>query len=229
MGRIFDDRGHRMTPTHVRKRGTKYRYYISSALLQGQTGLAGTVSRIPAAEIEALVARSVRDHLTQPAEVEDKALIDSHVVRVEVQPDQLLIEFAKTKSAGPRQKRSNIIKVPWHKTSSTRRREVLVPESGTPQDARPIRSENRATLVASIARARRWLDELTTDPAANAESIAAREGCSVRQVNITISLAFIAPDLVKAAIDGRLPHGMGVSRLRDLPSEWSRQRQMLGL
>jgi hypothetical protein len=34
------------------------------------------------------------------------------------------------------------------------------------------------------------------------------------------SLAFLAPDLVKAAIDGRLPHGMGVARLTDLPAEW---------
>jgi len=41
--------------------------------------------------------------------------------------------------------------------------------------------------------------------------------------------AFLAPDLVKAAIEGRLPHGMGVVRLADLPAEWSRQHQMLGL
>ena len=30
------------------------------------------------------------------------------------------------------------------------------------------------------------------------------------------------------AIDGRLPYGMGVARLTDLPAEWSRQREMLG-
>jgi hypothetical protein len=30
------------------------------------------------------------------------------------------------------------------------------------------------------------------------------------------------------AIDGRLPHGMSVARLTDLPAEWSRQREMLG-
>ena len=53
--------------------------------------------------------------------------------------------------------------------------------------------------------------------------------CSVRKVNMTISLAFLAPDLVKAAIDGRLPHGMGVARLADLPAAWSKQHQMLGL
>ena len=37
---------------------------------------------------------------------------------------------------------------------------------------------------------------------------------------MTISLAFLAPDLVRAAIEGRLPHGMGVTRLADLPAEW---------
>jgi site-specific DNA recombinase len=46
---------------------------------------------------------------------------------------------------------------------------------------------------------------------------------------MTISLAFLAPDLVKAAVEGRLPHGMGVVRLCDLPAEWSRQYQILGL
>jgi hypothetical protein len=53
-----------------------------------------------------------------------------------------------------------VIEVPWHKAPSTRRREVLVPEPGPPQDARPIRSENRAVLVGSIAGGRRWLDEV---------------------------------------------------------------------
>jgi hypothetical protein len=48
-------------------------------------------------------------------------------------------------------------------------------------------------------------------------------------VNMTISLAFLAPDLVKAAIEGRLPRGIGVARLCDSPTEWSRQHRMLGL
>src|SRR5437016_13958243 len=105
----------------------------------------------------------------------------------------------------------------------------LLPAGLPPQHARPIRSESRALLVASIARARRWLDELLADANANAESIAKRDRCSVRQVNMTISLAFLAPDLVRAAIEGRLPRGIGVTRLRDAPVEWSRQHAILGL
>jgi len=56
-----------------------------------------------------------------------------------------------------------------------------------------------------------------------------REECSVRQVNLTISLAFLAPNLVKAAVEGRLPRGIGIERLRDLPAEWIRQFEVLGL
>jgi site-specific DNA recombinase len=231
LGRIFDDRGHRMTPSHVRKGGIKYRYYISSALLQGRPKQAGSVNRTPAHEIETLVIKAVRDRLNKPTEMANPLLIQNHVARVEVQSEQLVIELTDAIGAGSKRKSKNrnVIEVPWRKTPTTRRREILMPESPAPQNIRPIRSENRALLVASIARGRRWLNELITDPTANTESIAERERCTARKVNMLISLAFLAPDLVKAAIDGRLPHGMGVTRLCDLPAEWSRQRQMLGL
>jgi DNA invertase Pin-like site-specific DNA recombinase len=230
-GRIFDDRGHRMSPSHARTRGIKYRYYISAALLQGRPKQAGTINRVPAHEIETLVVKAVRNHRNEPTETTDRLLIQNHINRVEVQPDQLIIKLINAIGVGSKRKRKrrDVIEVPWRKTPATRRCEILVPESEAPQNIRPIRAENRALLVVSIARGRRWLHELMTNSAANTESIADREGCSVRKVNKTISLAFLAPDLVKAAIDGRLPHGMGVARLCDLPAEWTRQRQMLGL
>jgi hypothetical protein len=46
---------------------------------------------------------------------------------------------------------------------------------------------------------------------------------------MTISLAFLAPGLVKAAVEGRLPHGIGVARLFDAPVGWAHQHQMLRL
>ena len=199
-----------MTPSHVRKRGIKYRYYLSSALLQGQPERAGAVSRIPAAEIEGLVTRSVRDHLNQSAEIEDAVLINTYVAKIEVQSDQLVVELTNAKGIGSSKPQYNEGAVAQDATQTAP--EILVPASVPPQDARAIRSENRALLIASIARGRRWLNELIADPKANAESVATRDGCSVRKVNMTISLAFLAPDLVKAAIEGRLPHGMGVVR-----------------
>jgi hypothetical protein len=54
-GRLFDDRGNRMTPSHTNKDGARYRYYISQAVLQKKPQASGLVSRVPAAEIEALV------------------------------------------------------------------------------------------------------------------------------------------------------------------------------
>ena len=224
-GRIFDDRGNRMSPTHVRKGGIKYRYYLSSALLRGAAERAGSVRRVPAAEIDALVTRSVRDRLALSEPMDDRALVGRHVARVEVQREQLVVELAGAEGADAKR----TLQIPWQKTIGKRRREILLPEGVPPRHVRPIRSETRATLVASIVRGRRWLTELTSDATATAETIAEREGCSVRKVNMTISLAFLAPDLVKAAIAGQLPHGMGVARLADPPAEWSRQHQMLGL
>jgi hypothetical protein len=122
-----------------------------------------------------------------------------------------------------------VLLVPWQKTPSKRRREIIVPKSAAPQDTRPIRAETRAKLVASIARGQRWLGEIVAGTVTDVEQIAAREKCSVRKVNMTISLAFLAPDLVKAAIEGRLPRGIGVARLCHAPAEWSRQYRMLGL
>jgi hypothetical protein len=57
-----------------------------------------------------------------------------------------------------------------------------------------------------------------------AEQIAARDKCSM-----TISLVFLTSDLVRAAVEGRLPRGIGIARLRDAPAEWSSQYRMLGL
>ncbi len=231
-GRIFDDRGNRMSPSHARRRGIKYRYYLSAALVQGHADRAGSICRVPAVEIEALVIKSVRESLKLPASLDDRSLVSTHVVRVEIQENQLIIQLADAQKQNRKRIRADgTLHVPWQKPPSKWRREILLPNTvlAKGQNARPIRSETRATLVASIARGRRWLDELISDPSANAETIAARESCSIRKVNMMISLAFLAPHLVKAAIDGRLPHGMGVVRLCDLPAEWSRQNQMLGL
>ena len=80
-----------------------------------------------------------------------------------------------------------------------------------------------------IAKGRQWLDDVVSGRVTTVQEICLREKCSVRQVNIAISLAFLAPNLVKTALEGRLPRGIGVERLRDPPAEWSQQFEAIGL
>ena len=101
---------------------------------------------------------------------------------------------------------------------------------GTPREKfRPERADRRARLVCAIARGRRWLDDIIAGSVSRPQQLAQREQCTVRQVNLTLSLAFLAPQLVKAAVEGRLPRGINIERLRDPDAQWSRQFQDLGL
>jgi site-specific DNA recombinase len=64
-GLLFDDAGHRMIPTHATKAGIRYRYYVSAPFLHGEakTATAGSISRVPAADIEDIVIKSMKEHL----------------------------------------------------------------------------------------------------------------------------------------------------------------------
>jgi site-specific DNA recombinase len=239
-GLLFDDAGHRMIPTHATKAGIRYRYYVSLPHLKGEskTVLVGSVSRIPATDIEDIIAKSVNEHLVgqddQPsssrAQADDRGLIAEQVVRIDVHKDRLIVRL---KSAGTEEGSHStdgqLLSIPWKKPPSRKSRQILIP-LGVPQhEVRPTRIERRARLVNAIARGRRWLDEIVSGHVTDVQQIATRQKCSVRQVNMTISLAFLAPDLIKAAVEGRLPRGIGVERLRDAPAEWSRQFEALGL
>jgi site-specific DNA recombinase len=64
-GLIFGADGRAMTPSHTRKKGRLYRYYVAARLLQGESPT-GLVRRVPAAEIEAAVIDQMRGILGAP-------------------------------------------------------------------------------------------------------------------------------------------------------------------
>jgi DNA invertase Pin-like site-specific DNA recombinase len=248
LGLIFDDRGHRMSPSHCRKGGTKYRYYTSAALIQGQADVVGSISRVPAPEVEAVVGAAVRRHLGDESLEDTRELIRARVARVEVRPSELVITMAEAddisalsdsvaelpdpeipRRLGEQHASTAVIIIPWTKPRSKRRRDIIAPAQSSEAAARPIRSEARARLIAAIARGRLWLSQMENGTVRSVTEIAVREDCSPRHVNMTISLAFLAPSLVKAAAEGRLPRGVGLARLMDAPAEWDRQYRMLGL
>lgn len=121
------------------------------------------------------------------------------------------------------------IRLPWRKRPSRQCREIIVAPDAKIADRRPIQSKTRATLLRGIANGRAWLDELVAGRAADIEAIAKREHRSNRSIAMMISLAFLSPHIVEAAVDGRLPRGVGVRRLVDLPSDWVEQSRILGL
>ncbi len=136
---------------------------------------------------------------------------------------------SRSASDGMPREDQNDLTLPWIPPSPHRRREIIQGEGDRPCAISPMRTEARAVLTDALRDAHRWLDELTTSPHLNIESLAAREGKTERSIRRTISLAFLCPALVKAAIDGRLPRGFGVKRLMDLPIAWPDQWSALGL
>jgi site-specific DNA recombinase len=70
-GMIFDEAGDRLTPTWSVKKGTRYRYYVSTSLLTGGGRTRSNCRRIPAGNLERVVIDRLRTFLTNQGEVLD--------------------------------------------------------------------------------------------------------------------------------------------------------------
>jgi site-specific DNA recombinase len=239
-GLLFDDAGHRMIPTHATKAGIRYRYYASTPVLHGEarTASAGSISRVPAADIEDTIVKSLEAHLAAKQEgsrssavrLGDREALAQLVAGIVVHRDKLIVRFKSNHTdEAPDSSDDPPFTIAWHKPPSRRARRILLPKNTSRSTIRPEQFERRARLVNAIAKGRRWLDDVVSGRVTNVTELCTRERSSVRHVNMTISLAFLAPNLVKAAVEGRLPRGIGVERLRDPPTEWSRQFEALGL
>jgi DNA invertase Pin-like site-specific DNA recombinase len=256
LGKLYDDRGNRMTPSYAIKKGVRYRYYVSCVLAQGRKDDAGSVSRIASDAIETIVldalakipatdAQATRRDRPTPTGLGEKPRLDVDDFterhpdpepdweRVERLVDRLLVCSQSVEirlaDGADLSVQSNVITIPWSPATFRRKREVIQPPDGSSAAAHPIRAEARTKLLAAIAKGRRWFNEIVSGDASDIESIAARERLSERSARMMLSLAFLAPDVVKAAVNGTLPRGLGVSRLTELPASWNGQRQTLDL
>jgi hypothetical protein len=250
-GMLFDNAGHPMGATYATKNGVRYRYYVSQPHLRGLSkSSTSSLGRVPAVDIEAAVIKAVAAHLgdgnrsTADQNRTDRSVVAANVARIEVHKNQLAVRLkppgasratdidqdcAHDPHGSGDDENGSLLLIPWCKPPSKKFRELLLPPSVSRHQVRIMKAERRAALLKSIARGREWLDQIVSGASQGVEQIAARHRCSVRHVNMTISMAFIAPALVDAAVEGRLPRGIGVASLRDAPAEWSRQLERLGL
>jgi hypothetical protein len=148
------------------------------------------------------------------------------VERVVISQTTIEIELAQEIMA---EGQNRIVIIPWTRPSPHRRREIIQGEGEQPFAARPMEAKARGLLIDALRDGNRWLKELIANPGQTIEGVATREGQTERWIRRTLSLAFLCPSLVQAAIEGRLPRGFGVKRLMDLPLIWTGQWTALGL
>ena len=205
-----------MTPSTTKKKSLIYRYYVSCVLAQGRSSEAGAVRRVSAPEVETIILNALRAR-HQKSELDDAALVAQHLETARLHADRIELTLTSGES----------FQLSWSPKTRIRRREIIGPASA--QTQRPIKAEARVVLLRSIALGRRWLEQLVKGSVTSLEAIAEREGCSKRHVERTLSNAFLAPQIIKAAVDGQLPRGVNAKALVDAPAEWAQQWHVLGL
>lgn len=220
-GRIFDSDGQPMSPTFTRgKNRQAYRYYVSAPLQQGRAQSNDTaIQRIAGPALEALVSTSLRRLAPR---VSEPLLLPE---RVEVHADSLRLLLPAAHLATIR--------------SRLAEGEIAEAEAAVPTSLRltlPIRMRLRGgrtwilgatkpvsrrdpILIKALCKAHTILQ---TDDAGLPTLTAAPPSPYLRRL---LRLAFLAPDLQRAILDGRQPPGLTLEQLTraTIPHLWSEQ------
>lgn len=88
-GLIFDDKNNLMTPSHSNSHKRRYRYYVSTALKNYNDNEVGTISKIPAGEVEKFVVETTKEFL------QDKKQIQKIVSEYKISKQNKLIYIAQ--------------------------------------------------------------------------------------------------------------------------------------
>jgi len=99
---------------------------------------------------------------------------------------------------------------------------------GVAQRTRPARPD--AALIKAVARGHLWFQDLAAGRAASLRDIAEREGITEGYVGRLIRLAFLAPCMVEAILEGTEPVELTAARLTgriSLPLNWTEQHQLI--
>jgi site-specific DNA recombinase len=221
MGRLYDDRGNRMSPSFSAKNGVRYRFYVSSALLRGQKGEVGSVGRVPAAEIESAVRAALSVQVGQGPKASD-GLPDplERVEHVVVARDQLLISLIRSSDAGDIDDSNSEMRIPW---SSNNRAPTRTVESDGENDG----SHNEG-LIQSVVRAHAWKHALLDGTHDSVEMLAEANRLHPKVVRQALRLAFLSPDVTSGILEGRQPKGLSLAQIpKLLPLSWTKHRPLL--
>ncbi|WP_443749366.1 recombinase family protein [Asticcacaulis solisilvae] len=254
IGKVVDEAGERLTPTHTIKKGRRYRYYISQRLTRqgGDTGW-----RLPGKRFEDLVSKAVRQIFSDsvalslalqaagvPATAFGTMIAAIKHRMTEVSDEHLLTQVVKQIQLESASMRLTLDLSSMIDQQGQADQPLLI-ERLVPIDMKRrgvemrlvLRSHNNITanvdpiLVKIIAKAHTWFEDLATGSVANIKELAAREGVSPSYVGDLLKLAFLSPRVVEQIVAGQQPANLVADHLiraHALPFDWDAQEQLLG-
>ncbi|WP_299778201.1 recombinase family protein [uncultured Roseobacter sp.] len=246
-GKLFDETGDRLTPSHSRKNGKRLRYYISHRLVKDRSRKHPDAWRLPAEQMEALIADLVKKHLQRhdvatrlvrdlPASDVTAKSANLHAIRqttqclhlierADLSPGEVSVRLCQTKLTSVLKcdaDRINTEELILMSPFRMRRRgvELKLHLGDAPSDVDP-------TLVQNIVKAQRWMAMIIAGKTFT--EIAQAEGTSKRRVQDIVDLAMLAPDILDAIAVGEQSEGVTSDRLikSGVPAVWSEQREQL--
>ena len=196
-----------------------------------------STSTVHRAEIKAVTEVS-REWDTASSE-KVPCILQSTVRRIVVHNDRIVIEISK---AALRQAVLGVSDDPEHPINNTE--EVVTIETAgqlkrcggdmrlvLPPDSHGANPHEVPSLIRAISRAHDWVDRILRGQAVNQRSIAKQTGLDERYISRIIPLAFLAPDLTEAILEGKHAAHLSLDAcLGNTPNDWNQQRtQLLGL
>lgn len=209
----------------------RWRYYVASHLQRGGRGAASPdgLHRIAAAPVEQLVAEALRKLIGRPAAPWEE--LRPLMASVQIHPDRVGIALtldAAARAVAPLPPMASDGSVTLNIPALLKHRagrswfEKAAP--GAPR-RRPDR-----VLIAGLRRAHAELARAGIHPCNSAASWREAVGINDNYLRRLVPLAFLAPDIQAAILDGRQPIGLTLQSLRDreIPLSWADQRDALG-
>ncbi|WP_171103583.1 recombinase family protein [Ruegeria sp. HKCCD7255] len=244
-GKLFDETGDRLTPSHSRKNGKRLRYYISGRLVTDRSQKHSDAWRLPAEQLKSLLAEVIRQYLKRPNAVTSMAR-DMSAAEIASATELLRDCQSVRKYLGlilraDLQQGSLRVQLDLQALAQMIECRVDQVDAGELTIEAPFRMRRRGvelklhlgdsppeidqTLVRNVVKARRWL-AMIIDGRTFSE-IAETEGTSKRRVQDVVDLATLAPDVLEAIAAGEQPDGLTTDYLikSGFPAIWSDQHK----
>ena len=236
-GLLHDADGHRMSPSFGYGRGGKvYRYYVSAPLQQGKTLRAdpSAIRRVRAESVHEVLHTALACRLAQEESAAFPTLLAAvkrvdllaYEVRVSLMADRLSAGARKGLEPVPGNPSVLILNLPVRCQARGGRVEAVGPDGRA-----LVRRHGRdPALVKGLRRAHQLAAGLgwnAADGSLRQTRMAAPTCAYERKL---VRLAFLAPDLQRAILEGHQSPGLTLSRLLDqpIPLDWRHQRREYG-